>query len=287
MSNGILAIDVGNSRIKYGWFEPSTTELGRVWPTCQQFAAGPLQGPAPWDQIRCWTNPLDCRVAIAGSNPAAVEQIATHWQATTGRSPWVVRDRHCLPITVAVDHPERVGLDRLLNAVAVNVLRPESQGAIVVDSGTATTVDVVMPQGSFAGGAILPGLALASRALHHYTALLPELSLSELGPDRPTAIGRETRSALRSGIFWGQVGAVERLVRQICTELDWKSALDSEVDLHPGGSQVRCWLALTGGGGPWLATQFPAMTHIPSLAMHGLVLTAWSQSAAVEGTSAC
>jgi len=272
LTTGILAIDVGNSRIKYGWFEPTSTADGRIWPVCRQFAAGNLQGPAPWDVIRSWVDPLQCRVAIAGSNPAAVEQAATHWQATTGCLPWVVRDRHCLPVTVDVQHPERVGLDRLLNAVAVNVLRPPGQGAIVVDSGTATTIDVVTPQGSFAGGAILPGFALSSRALHHYTALLPELAMSDLGPETPTAIGRDTRLALRSGIFWGQVGAIQQLIQQMCQELNWSVA-----DPASSPAQTLCWLALTGGGGPWLAPQLSHMTHIPSLAMHGLVLTAWSQ----------
>lgn len=281
MTTGILAIDVGNSRIKYGWFEPTQTADGRIWPACRQFAAGSLQGPAPWDLIRSWADPLQCGVAIAGSNPAAVEQAAMHWQTTTGRTPWVVRDRHCLPVTVAVPHSERVGLDRLLNAVAVNVLRPHDHGAIVVDSGTATTVDVVTPEGSFVGGAILPGFALSSRALHHYTALLPELSLSELGPETPSAIGRDTRSALQSGIFWGQVGAVQQLIRQMCQELHW-----SIPDTNAFPSQTPCWLALTGGGGPWLAPQLTGMTHVPSLAMHGLVLTAWSQNSSPSQTVA-
>ncbi|MBI1348379.1 type III pantothenate kinase [bacterium] len=273
LSTPMLAIDVGNSRTKYGWFVPSITADQRNWPECRHFATGQLSGPAPWDLIRRWTDPLQCEVAIAGSNPAAAEQLATHWLATTGRAPWVVRDRHCLPITVDVAHPETVGLDRLLNAVAVNVLRPTSQGAIVVDSGTATTVDVVTPDGRFLGGAILPGFALSSRALHHYTALLPELSVSELGPETPAAIGRETRSALRSGIFWGQIGAVQELIRQMCREQGWQLA-----DGPPSAETTSCWLALTGGGGPWLAPHFPTMTQIPSLAMHGLVLTAWANA---------
>ncbi len=273
---------MGNSRIKYGWFEDEPAPAGESWPTCRHFAAGTLACPAPWDQIRSWADPLACDVAIAGSNPAVVEQIATHWQATTGQVPWVVRDRHCLPIDVDVEQPERVGLDRLLNAVAANKLRPRQQGAIVIDSGTATTVDVVTAEGRFAGGAILPGFALSSRALHHYTALLPELGLAELGPQPAHAVGKETRSALRSGIYWGQIGAVTQLVKEFCRELGWRSPLTHPDMTHTNNPaettrEAPCWLVLTGGGGPWLEPQFPRVPHIPSLAMHGLVLTAWSQ----------
>lgn len=259
----LLAIDVGNSRIKYGWFVNEPFADGRPWPGCRHFVTGGLVCPAPWDHLRSWVDPLHCDVAIAGSNPAVVEQIATHWQATTGRSPWVVRDRQALPIRVDVASPERVGLDRLLNAVAANELRPQQSGAIVIDSGTATTVDVVTPDGGFAGGAILPGFALSSKALHSYTALLPELAISELGPRQPVALGQETRAALRSGIYWGQVGAVRELTSQLRRELGW--------------SDDQTWSVLTGGGAGWLEPHFPGIPHIPSLAMHGLVLTAWSK----------
>jgi type III pantothenate kinase len=254
----LLAIDVGNSRIKYGWFVAETSRAGRVWPDCRQFAATPISAPTPWDALRNWTDPLSCPVTVAGSNPAVVEQVATHWEATTGRRPWVVRDRSRLPLNVDVDAPDKVGLDRLLNAVAANELRPASQPAIVIDSGTATTVDLLSAEGVFRGGAILPGFALSSEALHHYTALLPQLSLTDLGPEQPAALGCNTRDALRSGIYWGQVGAVRALVEQ----------LSRAADRPP-------WLVLTGGGAAWLATQFPEVPTVPSLAMHGLALTAW------------
>jgi type III pantothenate kinase len=244
------------------------------WPVCRHFAAGPLTCPAPWDQIRTWTDPLRCEVVLAGSNPAVVEQMATHWQSTTGRAPFVIRDRRALPLNVAVTQPDKVGLDRLLNAVAAGRLKAATEGALVIDSGTATTVDAILPDGSFAGGAILPGLALSSKALHHYTALLPELTLAELGPETPPPLGTETRGALRSGIYWGQVGAIRELVRQLGRELRWRLPLAEVGDLTDG---VPCRAFLTGGGALWLAAQFPEWTTIPSLAMHGLVLTAWSQ----------
>lgn len=261
----LLAIDVGNSRIKYGWFVEDVASERRTWPVCRQFTATAVTQPTPWDILRDWTNPLSCPVTVAGSNPAVVERIATHWQATTGLRPWVVRDRSRLPLTIDVDAPDKVGLDRLLNAVAVNELRPLSQPAIVIDSGTATTIDYLSAEGVFRGGAILPGFALSSQALHHYTALLPQLSLGDLGPDEPQPLGRNTRDALRSGIYWGQVGAIRELVAALS-----------------GGTSP--WLVLTGGGAAWLSSQFPSVPVIPSLAMHGLTLTAWRNGVGTEAS---
>jgi type III pantothenate kinase len=220
----------------------------------------PLDAPAPIDQLQSWSRDPQSWLVIAGSNPQVVNRIADEWRRS-GRRSWVLRDRGCLPLCVTVQSPETVGMDRLLNAVAANALRPADRAAIVVDSGTATTVDLITERGEFAGGAILPGLALSAQALHHYTALLPLLTLADLGPNLPAPVGRNTREALRSGIYWGQVGAIRQLVQSLCEEQ----------------SAPAPWMILTGGGAPWLSAQFPGVRQLPSLAMHGLVLTAWTQ----------
>lgn len=270
----VLAADVGNSRVKYGWFLPSREE-SQPWPECREFTATPLEAPVPVERLRQWQAHRDGGLVLAGSNPQVMERIAQEWQRGSGQPAWVLRDRRQLPLTITVDSPETVGLDRLLNAVAANALRPREQPAIVIDSGTATTVDLITSRGEFAGGAILPGFALSAQALHHYTALLPLLSLADLGPELPNALGRNTRAALRSGIYWGQVGAIRELIRglsAVCAE--------NAGGEHPPHSPP--WLLLTGGGAPWLASQFPGVRQIPSLALHGLVLTAWSLMAQGE-----
>jgi type III pantothenate kinase len=257
----LLAADVGNSRVKYGWFVAEASGTNGAWPVCQQFTATPLDAPVPVEQLRDWAEEPQPRLVLAGSNPDVVNRIARDWEDYPGQQSRVICNRSDLPLQVTVESPETVGLDRLLNAVAANALRPSGRAAIVIDSGTATTVDLITAHGEFAGGAILPGLALSAQALHHYTALLPLLSLSDLGPELPAALGRNTREALRSGIYWGQVGAIQQLV---------KSLIDTEGLAAP-------WLLLTGGGAQWLGEQFPGVRQIPSLAMHGLVLTAWQQ----------
>jgi type III pantothenate kinase len=263
----VLAVDVGNSRIKYGWFEPETNANGPDWPRCVEFAATPLAAPVPWDTIQIWADVATVRVAIAGSNPVLVKETAQHFRSKCQTEPFVLHTRADLPVTVDVDFPEKVGLDRLLNTVAANALRPATRPAIVVDSGTATTVDWINAAGTFCGGAILPGFALSAEALHRYTALLPKLGLGDLGPDIPVALGKNTEAALRSGIFWGQVGAVRQIIAELCRN-DNRPLPDSANEHAP-------WLLLTGGGASWLSSQFPSAPHVPSLAMYGLVLAAW------------
>lgn len=263
----MLAVDVGNSRIKYGWFEPDPQSPVRTWPRCGEFVATPLAAPIPWETLQLWTDVSAARVAIAGSNPVLVKETALQFRGRCARQPFVLHTRADLPVTVDVDFPEKVGLDRLLNTVAANALRPETRPAIVVDSGTATTVDWINADGAFCGGAILPGFALSAEALHRYTALLPKLGLGDLGPDIPAALGKNTEAALRSGIFWGQVGAVRQIIAELCRV--------AECPVPDSTDERAPWLLLTGGGASWLASQFPAAPHVPSLAMYGLVLAAW------------
>jgi type III pantothenate kinase len=119
-----------------------------------------------------------------------------------------------LPIDVAVEHPERVGLDRVAAAAAANQLRSATRAAIVVDTGSAVTVDFISPDGAFRGGAILPGIEMAARALHEFTDLLPLVSLNDLTLP-PPARGVSTVTAIRGGLFWGLVGAVRELIAKL------------------------------------------------------------------------
>jgi type III pantothenate kinase len=282
MSFPLLAIEAGNSRLKFGMFVPSSSSFYRrvgagvmkvvdvasEWPSCRRFLAIPVDDEIPWETLRTWAPE---GTIIAGSNPKAVERVLAQWHHTGLMPPIVIRDRSSIPLSLDVDFPEKVGLDRLLNAVAANALRPSSRPAIIVDSGTATTVNFVSKDGVFCGGAILPGLEMSAKALHYYTAVLPLLPVHELGNQTPVAPGRNTREAIRNGLFWGQIGAIRELIHQICRQqglCDPEFLADSDNDNSP-------WMILTGGGGPVLSSQFPAILTVPSLGMHGLVLTAW------------
>lgn len=119
---------------------------------------------------------------------------------------------------IDMDRPEDVGADRLVNALAVKLSYPQYKeaGAIVVDFGTATTFDVITRAGAYAGGAIAPGIDLSMNALHSAASKLPKI-----GVRRPSqAIGKTTPEAMRSGIYWGYAGLIERIVGEISSELD-------------------------------------------------------------------
>ena len=237
---GLLAIDVGNSRTKFGVFRTVLTgssSAGEL-PSLVAATAARHDQSLPWGELRSWglfRNSGQTPSILAGVNPTGIERILREWPADVA-PPQVIRDLRQLGLKVTVDFPEKVGIDRLLNGVAANSGRQPGESAVVVDSGTATTVDRVSAEGAFEGGAILPGFELAGLSLHRYTALLPQIVPEELRQNDldPLPLGKNTREAIRSGIFWGQVGAVRELVRR----------------LVPTGRRLN--LLLTGGGAPLL-----------------------------------
>jgi type III pantothenate kinase len=157
-------------------------------------------------------------IAVASVNPPALERLE-RLLTDLGLPPAAVARRDFpVPIGAAVKAPERVGVDRLLGALAAyRCVRDSAVGSlahragaecIVVDFGTAITVNSVRGDGIFLGGAILPGLSMAARALSAGTALLPEIPLPAAAP----AVGRSTEEAIAAGVIHGAAGAVTGLI---------------------------------------------------------------------------
>jgi type III pantothenate kinase len=130
-----------------------------------------------------------------------------------GKAPLIIRYGLTLGIEVAVNRPEVIGTDRLVDAVAA--YHQVGGAVIVIDFGTATTFNVINGQGIFLGGAIAPGLGTVTRALIERASALPAVELTA----PPQAIGRDTIPAIQSGLVYGYVGLVEGLLRRLCTEL--------------------------------------------------------------------
>ncbi len=260
----VLAIDVGNSRLKLGLFE-QPNQQPQALPKCLNRLAVPIGQPVPWQTVLEWTRGKKLTAAVAGANPQGVKQVVESWPSELTATPRVFADVTGFPIRLEVDEPARVGIDRVLNAVAANVLRRPGAVAIIVDSGTATTVDFVTEEGAFGGGAILPGLCLAAKALNQYTALLPLVDLSELSEQLPPAVGKNTTEAIRSGLYWGQLGAVRELVQRM-----WRQV--------QGHSKDRPLVLLTGGGGQVLSREMPEALLLPHLSLQGLTLVALNRS---------
>ncbi|MCX8499108.1 MAG: type III pantothenate kinase [Caulobacteraceae bacterium] len=126
--------------------------------------------------------------------------------------PLVIGDNAELGVEVRIEKPSEAGADRLVNAVGGFM----SYGGplIIIDSGTATTFDVVGADGAFEGGVIAPGVNLSMQALHTAAAKLPRVAIQR--PDR--IIGKDTVGAMQAGVFWGYIGLIEGLISRIKEE---------------------------------------------------------------------
>ena len=118
-------------------------------------------------------------------------------------------------VTLDVVEPKTVGADRVLDAIAAHELH---QGdLIVVDFGTATTLDVVDYSGAYKGGIIAPGINLSLEALVTAAAKLPRIAIE--APEGRGVIGRTTEEQMHIGIFWGYVAMIEGLVGRMKAEI--------------------------------------------------------------------
>lgn len=126
--------------------------------------------------------------------------------------PLVIGDNVDLGMTARITKPSEAGADRLVNAIGAHLVYPGD--LIVIDSGTATTFDVVAADGAFEGGVIAPGINLSLQALHEAAAMLPRIAIQR--PER--VIGKDTVSNMQSGVFWGYVALIEGLVARIKAE---------------------------------------------------------------------
>ncbi len=126
--------------------------------------------------------------------------------------PLIVGENANLGIEVRITKPTEAGADRLVNAIGAHLTYPGD--LLLIDSGTATTFDVVAADGAFEGGLIAPGINLSLHALHEAAAKLPRIAIQK--PER--VIGKDTVQAMQSGVFWGYIALIEGLVDRIKAE---------------------------------------------------------------------
>jgi type III pantothenate kinase len=275
----LLAIDLGSSFVKLGWFRAAgacATE-----PAPSPLAIAPPALPTPDDAARIehrgrdvdvWGAELDRWLDETTSGALRASECligSVHPQiaATLIKrlQPWQFANVHVLaatdlPLVIRTLEPTRVGIDRVLSAVAVNRLRDPRAAGIIVDMGTAVTVDLVAADGAFEGGAIFAGPVLALRALHAGTASLPALDLSGVA-EPPLSVGKSTEQALVAGAYWGAAGAVRELVARTAEQ---------------AGGYAE--LFLTGGGAAGYTKIFElggrSARYLPHLVLSGIRLVA-------------
>jgi len=156
---------------------------------------------------------------------------------------------------MAVDYknPKEVGADRIANAVAARARF--GSPAIVVDCGTATTFDIVSPEGHYAGGLILPGLEMALSALSERAAKLPEAPFFRPDP----LIGRDTVTSMQAGSYWSAVEGISGLIRR----------------LHGLPGYEKAPIIMTGGVAARIIDDVPEISaYCPDLTLDGLRLLA-------------
>jgi len=205
----LLVVDIGNERIKAGCFAEETLETSWSIGVVDFAAMDERQRGAV---IRSWLGEVPAaKAAVASVRPDAQRQFCRAYEGETKASP-VLIGLDDVKIPMGVKEPARVGIDRLLNALAA--YEAVRGAVVVVDLGSALTVDCVSGDGTFLGGVIFPGMRMSLRGLHRDTALLPELSIDDF-PRRwkPSRVpGRDTVEAIKNGIYWGYAALVNGLI---------------------------------------------------------------------------
>ena len=117
-------------------------------------------------------------------------------------------------LPIAIEYPQGAGIDRIINVIAAR--KKHSGITVVVDLGSAITIDVISENGDFAGGMIMPGVKLQLKALNEYTSKLPLLE-----PQKSNRlIGENTEEAILSGVIRGVGAAIDGLLQQIEDEAE-------------------------------------------------------------------
>jgi type III pantothenate kinase len=199
--SGPIVVDVGNSRIKWGLCSSE-----QVWSTVSL----PPDDEAAWNkQWHDWKLERHQAWIVAGVHPQRRDALI-HWLKPRCDTIHLLTSHKQLPVKVDLEHPDKVGIDRLLDAVAANRRRQPNVAAILIDAGTAVTVDYLDGDGVFKGGTIFPGFTLMTRALHEYTALLPIVAMDE----QALPPGTSTIHAIQAGVFLALVGGIERVIAE-------------------------------------------------------------------------
>jgi len=212
----LLAIDTGNTNTLFAIHD------GKDWVVQWRIATNPTRTA---DEYAVWFyqlmdmqglkfSDLDACV-ISTVVPQSLFNMRNLARRHLGVEPIVIGDEGVkIGVGVRTDNPSEVGADRLVTALGA--VKKYKGNLIIIDSGTATTFDVVSEDKHFEGGIIAPGINLSVKALHEAAAQLPRIAI--IKPNK--VVGKNTVEAMQSGIFWGYIGLIDGLVHKIIEEDD-------------------------------------------------------------------
>jgi type III pantothenate kinase len=211
----LLVVDIGNTNIVLGVFEER--QLRATWriATLRERTADEYGALLAGLLTVRGIDPDGIEAAVVSCVvPPLVQRMESALHSYFHVDPLFVEPGIKTGIAVVSEMPQEVGADRIVNAVAAHDRC--GSAAIVVDFGTATTVDAISSRGQYLGGAIAPGIEIGAEALFARAAKLPRVELRR--PAR--VIGRNTVQSLQSGLYHGYVGMVRGLVEKMKTELE-------------------------------------------------------------------
>ena len=156
------------------------------------------------------------KTAISSVVPSSVPILNAYCEKYLGLSPlWINPDSVKKLMPILYHNPNEVGADRIVNAVAA--YRKYKTSLIVIDFGTATTLDVISEKGEYIGGAIVPGVMISAEALFQRASRLPRVEIFK-APD--TVIGRDTIDSIKSGLIYGNAAMVDGMVERMAKEMN-------------------------------------------------------------------
>ncbi len=202
-----LVIDIGNFQVKAGFFDGDTL-IERI--AFQETAIELLNAKMKEHRVE--------RTLVASVQRAKESQILAFLSAQ--KIPFKKLSDLPLKLKLDVNEPKELGQDRIANACGALKIFPLND-AIIVDLGTAVTFDLVAKEGHYLGGMIFPGFFLLAKSCSDYTDLLPNVQVEK--PNSP--VGKTTVEHLQSGIYYGTLGAVERLIDELRRTLDAPSSV--------------------------------------------------------------
>lgn len=249
----LLAIDVGNTNIVLGVFDGETLVQSWRLQTVRERTSDELgllvDGLFEHSRIER----VQIRGVILGSVvPPLTGTMRAMAERYFGAKTITIEPGLDTGMPILYDNPAEVGADRIVNGIAAfeRFGRGTGRPLIVVDFGTATTLDAITAKGEYLGGAICPGVQISADALFQRAARLPRIDVRK----PPRIVGRTTVGAMESGLFYGYVGMVEGLVRRMSDEL---------------GGNALC--VATGGLAAVIAPEIPQIEHVDiDLTLHGL-----------------
>lgn len=247
----ILAVDVGNTQTVLGMFEGRTLDGHWRVSTDATLTADELRikiGGLLAGEDMGWSDVS--RIIVSSVVPRLTDAYEEVAQRATGRAAMVVGPGLKTGMPIRYDNPHEVGADRIVNGVAA--FAAFGGPVLVVDFGTATTIDVVDAEGGYLGGTISPGLETSADALFAKAARLSKVDLEDPG----TVIGRNTRASVQAGLLLGEAAKIDGLVRRAWREL---------------GVETR--VVATGGLAEKIAPHCETVTDVdPDLTLKGLMI---------------